>query len=158
MSPVANLKITLKTRAKIAIGKRTTIPPINTVWTNDQLSGPVRIYYPSGKLKAEVNFKDGLMHDDPYKERYETGELYTKSTVILGKREGPFEEYYKGGAVKREGVYKNGLEEGVFKNYSELGYVRFDDFYEDGVLLHRRKYDNKGKVVGEKFFYPQRSK
>ena len=123
------------------------------IWKDDYLTGPARIYYPSGKLKAQVNYMGGLMHDDPYKELYESGELLSKSTMIFGKREGPFEEYYKSGKLKREGSFKDGLEEGVFKNYSEAGYVESDDFYEKGALLHHKKYDKRGKIVAEKFFY-----
>ena len=120
---------------------------------NDKLNGPVTIYHRNGNLKARVNYKNGLMHENPYRELYDTGELHLEGAIIVGKQEGLFKEYFKNGAIKRQGIYKNDLPDGVFTNFSELGYKRSEDFYDKGRLLNHKEFDPSGKIKSEKFYY-----
>jgi ribosomal protein L40E len=63
------------------------------------LNGPSRKYYRNGRLKSEVDYKDG-------------------------KREGAARLYYESGQLKAEGTYQNGQLTGPVREYDEKGNLK----------------------------------
>ena len=67
-------------------------------------------YYPSGKLKSEVNVVDGKV-EGLAKMYYENGNLKAEENYINGKYEGISKTYYESGQLKQEGNHKNDMQE-----------------------------------------------
>lgn len=120
----------------------------------DSYSGLFKDYYPDGKLKVEVNLKDGKW-EGIGKRYYANGKLRTEGNYVNGNREGIHNTYhengnvwvekkYKNGEVKirkvyyedgtLEGVgnYKNGKEEGLQKEYFRNGKMKYEANYKNG--------------------------
>ncbi|MBF1205055.1 MAG: hypothetical protein HXM13_03365, partial [Fusobacterium periodonticum] len=53
-------------------------------YKNDKLEGISKIYYPSGKLQVEVNFKDNEA-DGIFREYDETGKIINQETYKNGQ-------------------------------------------------------------------------
>ena len=81
--------------------------------------GTSKAYYESGKLKAEVIFKDDKL-SGKFKKYNERGKLLEEGNWEEGKREGIQKVYYESGKVAREGNFK---EDKILSEtcYDELG-------------------------------------
>jgi antitoxin component YwqK of YwqJK toxin-antitoxin module len=137
---------------------------------NDSKEGLTLYYFFDGKLKREVNFKNGL-EDGPAKEFDRDGRIITlityKSGFIVerelinrydnnGRKHGPWKYFYADGKVHREGTYKHGQENGYFKEYDKDGNLVTTEKFADGVKLEdvaelvkldlRKDYYPDGKV------------
>jgi antitoxin component YwqK of YwqJK toxin-antitoxin module len=85
------------------------------------LAEVIKFHYPSGKLMAELNFKNG-------------------------KRDGISKAYYESGKLKGELNYKNGEQEGISREYYENGKIRYIDTFKDGQKIERKACDLRGKL------------
>jgi antitoxin component YwqK of YwqJK toxin-antitoxin module len=83
------------------------------------------VYFESGDLRGEVNYKNG-------------------------KKEGPSKSYYKNGKLSSEQTYRDGKEEGLYREYYENGGLRFIDTYENGQKINRKTYNKLGKLEFDK--------
>lgn len=62
-------------------------PKIEQMYADSKLQGPRKTYYPSGKLRQETEFKDGVI-DGNFAEYDETGRKVTEATFVDGKLNG----------------------------------------------------------------------
>ena len=65
-------------------------------------------YWENGKIKLEVNYKDGKVGDGKWVEYHESGKVKLERNYKDGKLEGKVVGYYENGQVKQEGNYKYG--------------------------------------------------
>ena len=129
-----------------------------TSYKKGKKDGTEILYYNSGDLQAEANYKAGLL-DGKYK-RYSN---YFHSTYEDLNRVGYIEEgNYKAGLLdgiykeyrdeklSTEANYKAGLLDGIYKSYYKSGQLREEKNYKAGLLDGIYKgYDINGKLVAE---------
>lgn len=119
-------------------------------YVNGAKNGPVKEYYPSGKLKEETAFKDNQYHG-AFKTYFEDGTLESEGTFANDQREGEMKVYYPNGKLKESVTFKESIENGPFKEYAENGTIKAEGTYldgkEEGELL---EYDEKGELATKK--------
>ncbi|MDR3665942.1 MAG: TonB family protein [Ignavibacteriaceae bacterium] len=101
-------------------------------------NGPVKSYYPDGKIQSEINYVNKI-REGSAKFYYENGNLRQEFSYINGKVEGLVKEYYESGKLKMTYNIENGKKEG-----------RVSIFKEDGTFLTDMPYAG-GKRVIENF-------
>ena len=82
-----------------------------SVWTLafigcERPDGMYRKYYPSGQLKSEIYYHNGV-GKGMGKTYYENGQLKTEGVYKNGKIEGPFKYYFENGRLQAQGIYKD---------------------------------------------------
>ena len=121
-------------------------------------------YYPSGKLKSTISFKDGVRHghQNIY---YETGELMYEGEWGNDQQEGVWKLYHETGELKRENIFDNhekvslkeyNMEGNLILEELELEYDKTNNtrysirktYFDSGVL----KMESKLKNIGSGYF------
>jgi antitoxin component YwqK of YwqJK toxin-antitoxin module len=69
--------------------------------------GISRSWWPDGKLKQEVTWKDGLKHGS-FNFWHENGQKWKEGTSKRDKRDGKWTYYNEDGSKKSEDIYKDG--------------------------------------------------
>ena len=113
-----------------------------------------REWYPNGKLRMEVPFKEGLRHG-MMKYFSKTGEPESFSTYRFGEPYGLRKRFHKGGGKLFEEVYiKNNRWHGVCKSYdTATGKVYSEKHCKDGEVFIDKTFDTKsGKPVSERTY------
>jgi uncharacterized protein len=143
---------------------------IEEMFSNDAKNGPTKYFYADGKIKREVNFRDGL-EEGMSKEfdtdgrvitiiNYKSGFITSREIINRydnsGRKHGPWKYFYDDGKLRMEGYYKHGLESGYFKEYDKNGNLLTAAKFADGVKLEdvaelvkldvRKDYYPDGKV------------
>jgi antitoxin component YwqK of YwqJK toxin-antitoxin module len=81
-------------------------------------------YYPSGKLKREIPYVNGIIPDGgASKTYYESGALMSITEYNHGKPNGKDFRYYENGQLADEGYYKDGKKTGIRRLYREDGTI-----------------------------------
>ena len=88
-------------------------------------------YYPSGKKKAEIPYKNGKIKG-LMTGWYESGRKLFEAPYKDGKREGVTVSFYENGKKECETLFKNDKEEGVAIEYYENGRKHFETPYKHG--------------------------
>jgi antitoxin component YwqK of YwqJK toxin-antitoxin module len=73
-------------------------------YVNNRREGIWKQYYPSGKIRAILNYKKGWEHGNQ-KIYAETGELISEFTYRYGRKQGNYTLYYNNGMIKEKGNY-----------------------------------------------------
>ncbi|HPI04024.1 MAG TPA: hypothetical protein PLB12_01610 [Candidatus Goldiibacteriota bacterium] len=98
-----------------------------------------KVYYPSGKLLAEMPMVKGLKHGKIIW-YYESGDIKTTQEVKRGAADGRIIFYYEGNIKEHEGVIKNGKRIGEFKYYDRQGKLIKSEFYSNGSVVKEKTY------------------
>lgn len=129
------------------------------VYQNALLHGTRKVYYPSGVLKSEENFRYGKLtgnrktyyrNGNPETdEHYLDGKLTGKRTLYFpegglwyrenykaGRLDGDRTAYFMGGTVRQEEFYADGMREGLRKVYAASGELLTSEEYHWGALVH----------------------
>lgn len=138
--------------------------------------GVALVYYPTGELQREIDYKDGKVNGW-MKDYYKNGKLKVKSelqndefngasflyyldgtikeenTYVKGKLEGKAKLYYQTNTLKYEVDYKNGLFEGKIKEYYPDGKVKFEGEYLAGKRTGPSVYYYKNGSIEAKYTY-----
>ena len=103
-------------KVKIEIKNYTQNPPLYTNTTLDikTLNGTVESFYPSGKLSAISNLKNGTLNGE------------TKA-------------YYENGKLRFKGNYKDNKFDGIITSYSENGEIDHQSEFKEDVLIREIK-------------------
>ncbi|MFT4801180.1 MAG: antitoxin component YwqK of YwqJK toxin-antitoxin module [Flavobacteriaceae bacterium] len=105
-------------------------------------------YYPTGELKKEIPYVNGLRSGKGYEYSesqriililtYEKDYLKRVDKINrldkIDRRQGVWKEFYDNKTVKWEGVYVDGEKYGLFKSFDEDGAVTSVENYKNGVL------------------------
>lgn len=113
-----------------------------------QLQGISKAYYESGALLAEVHYKDGKQHG-PFTAYYESGAKKAEATYQDGKEEGIVRGFYEDGTLMRESTFTAGVLNGSAKQYYPSGALHIEDTVRNGTVVHRKTYDESGKLLAE---------
>jgi antitoxin component YwqK of YwqJK toxin-antitoxin module len=119
-------------------------------------------FYPNGRLKKEVAYKDDMLHG--YTKEYdESGKLLNAYLYINGELQKDAEEvmildvkkeYYNNGKVKREGTYNLlGKKQGTFKEYDTSGTIIGTEIYKNDLLIAKGLIDELGYKQGDWEYY-----
>ena len=103
-----------------------------------QPDGLKKVYYTSGALESEENYKDGKK-DGITKWYYESGVLQAEANFIAGKQDGITKWYYETGVLQAEGNFKAGKPDGIAKGYYETGKLKAEQYYKDGQPVKKEK-------------------
>ena len=93
----------------------------------------VRLYYPSGELKALTTFLNESKHG-LQKFYFENGNLMFQGRFYLDKEDGEHLYYDIDGRIAERKIFDKGLEDGVW------------EYFENGVLVEKLFY-SKGKYI-----------
>lgn len=130
------------------------------------LHGTRSVYYPSGVLKAEENFRHGKLRGERVtyypngnlesKENYLDGKLTGERTLYFpegglwyrenykaGRLDGDRTAHFANGTVRLEEFYIDGLREGVRKVYAQTGELLTSEEYHWGALVHNTERNSK---------------
>jgi uncharacterized protein len=143
---------------------------VEETFKDDQKEGLTTYYYPDGRIKKQVNFRNGL--EEGLAKEFDTdGRIITlinyKSGFITerelinrydnnGRKHGTWKFFYADGKIMMEGSYKHGKENGYFKEYDKDGNLISTEKFADGTKLEnvaelvkldlRKDYYPDGKV------------
>jgi len=119
------------------------------LYLDDRREGQAFYYYPSGKVRQIINYRNGKKQDYS-KEFDETGTVITiykyhndyvteiervNRMNANGEKDGVWKTFYPDGTLKEEEYYKNGVLDGAVKLYSEKGNPIGGRTYRDGKII-----------------------
>lgn len=91
-------------------------------------------YYPSGKVKSEVFYKNGKKNGSG-KWYFESGQLKYEGNWKNGKQDGVEMAYFASGQLRQEAYLRDGRAQGIYKEYSQTGELLVHMKYENGELI-----------------------
>lgn len=117
--------------------------------TSAPLNGKLRQYYPSGIIKTEAEYKNGL-RNGVLSRFYEDGLQQVYEVYENGILNGGASTYYNSGNIKTEIHYKNNTLNGNYKEYYEDGAIKLEGNYTFGQKHGKeRSYSPSGKIINE---------
>ena len=93
--------------------------------------GDWKLYFPSGELRAEGAYVDGLK-EGPWIFYHPEGKVAQKGAYRNDLPQGDWRWYFKSGETHREEGFRKGREDGMFIEYDENGTVIHQGEYVDG--------------------------
>ncbi len=118
-----------------------------------QYEGSWKLYYPTGELKAEGEYKAGNK-DGKWKYYFISGEIEQRGNFKNNLASGEWTWYFKTGETKRLEYYRKGREDGESIEYDEAGRVINHGNYIDGLrtgnwFLTIGDYEEKGEFIDD---------
>ncbi len=115
-------------------------------------TGIWRVYYPDGKLKSVVNYKDGNVDGEAFFYYDKSPETKMAETTFDDDLlNGVYTEYWQNGAIKAELNYEDGKLYGKAKYYYPNGKIKIEGKYKKGEKKGKWLfYDQKGNVIDKK--------
>lgn len=144
------------------------IPPFTRYvpYKDGKPEGRSRSHYPSGALREEETYVNGL-REDVVVWYYESGSVEAVMPYEHDERHGLERFYYPDGALKSETRYFNGKQYGVAKGYHNNGVLKYEapyvagrytgiykSYHENGALESEVAFLDGNKVGLEKMYYP----
>lgn len=117
----------------------------------NQSQGKKNVFSYIMKIKKEMNFKNSKL-DRIAIEYFIDGRLKSIENYKNDNLHGTAKVYYLNGLVKSEENYSSGKKDGISKNYYENGAIMSEDTYAKGVLVSKKIYDIKGKILLERHY------
>jgi antitoxin component YwqK of YwqJK toxin-antitoxin module len=121
---------------------------------SEKLNGMSKLYYESGKLMANLNFKNNLLEGE-CTFYYEDANSTKKLTADYknGLINGTCREFYENGAQKSVIKFEKGKPEGDARYFYPTGSIKMEGEFKDSLKTGRWKfYDEKGKLQSKKRF------
>jgi len=107
------------------------------------LDGVQRAFYPDGKLKYEIGYRNGRK-DGMEKIFYSDGKLRSETSYRDGRKDGMEKIFYSDGKLRSETSYRNGRKDGMEKIFYSDGRLRSEIIYRNGrierVLYKEARY------------------
>lgn len=138
---------------------------INRIDNNGLKQGEWKEFYPNGRKKSEISYRDNLMHGY-YKEYDLSGKLiltmlYENGAIVKSKVDDEADieisnKYDQDGKLIYSGPFRNKIPVGVHREFNKEGKVINAFLYNDnGLLMSEGIVDESGKYNGKwKDFYP----
>ncbi|MEM7162610.1 MAG: hypothetical protein AAF487_09260 [Bacteroidota bacterium] len=89
---------------------------------NGSFEGEWKLYYPTGELRAEGEYKDGKKVKQ-WKFYHKNGSIEQKGKYVKGKPHGEWRWFYESGDLHREELYRKGKEDGLSVEYDINGEI-----------------------------------
>lgn len=114
--------------------------------------GPWKIYYPTGELKEEGEYVNGVKEGE-WRYYYKNGSLEQKGKYVKSKIHGTWVWFYENNKKHREESYRFGKEEGITTEYDSVGNIITKGEYLAGLKDGEWYYDlgdhiEKGRYSG----------
>ena len=106
---------------------------------NGSFEGEWKLYYSTGEIRAEGEYKDGKKIKQ-WRFYHRDGSIEQKGKYVKGKPHGEWKWYYSNGAIHREELYRKGKEDGLSIEYGI-----------DGEIITKGEYIS-GYKEGEWFY------
>ncbi len=104
-------------------------------------------YYPDGKLKYKVEYKDGKANGR-VRQYYTDGKLYMEAVFKDGRRNGKCTYFFKNGSAYSVSNYVNGNKEGIESKYWENGkLLSVNTYKKDKVQPGLKEYKQDGTLI-----------
>lgn len=102
--------------------------------------GNWKVYYPTGELKVEGAYKEGVRVGD-WTFYHKNGKTEQKGKYLRGKPHGEWKWYYDDGSLLREESYRKGIEDGFTMEYDRTGEIitkgEYIDGYKEGEWFYK---------------------
>lgn len=118
--------------AKIQISRENNLHSV-VHFREGKMHGPIRVFFPSGIVRAEGEFVDGV-EQGAFVQYYEDGSKFEETPYILGKREGESVQFHQSGRKARTTQWKGGKREGKEVTWFENGVIASVSNYVDDKL------------------------
>ncbi len=119
------------------------------LYLDDKKEGPSYYYYPSGKVRQIINYKNGKKQGTgkefdekgtvitlyEYHNDYMTSREFINRVNEKGQKAGTWKTFYTDGKLKEEDNYKNGVLDGTTKMYSDKGNLINERAYREGKII-----------------------
>jgi antitoxin component YwqK of YwqJK toxin-antitoxin module len=124
------------------------------LFVNDRREGTSYYYYPNGKLKQIINYRNNKKHGESkeynnegvliaiyqYLNDYIT-EKQNINRTISGVPDGIWQEYNENGTIKSEKVYRGGVLDGYAKEFDQSGKLVSSVHYDEGKIIQDKNAD-----------------
>lgn len=115
-----------------------------------KIHGNIKLWYASGKIKQDANFKNGIKHGY-VKEYFENGKIKLDFNFVNGVEDGNYKEFYENGEKNIVGNFKNGKEHGLREQFYSSGNIETRNNFKNGIMEGVQIYlDEDGEVIEEK--------
>ena len=121
--PLLFLRYQVSSRTNVTLGFQG-FEGFEYTYKDDKRNGLIKEYYQNGQLKGEGSFKDD-------------------------KRNGLIKGYHENGIIGAEVNFKDDKQDGIERAYYPNGEIQYIHTYKNGKLIHRKDYDEKGKLINE---------
>ena len=113
-----------------------------THYKDDILHGVSKLFYDTGELESQKEWKNGKIIDGPFIKYHPNGKIRQESNYSNGELNGFSRWFYENGTIKYVGVYKDGKLDGMYKRYSPHyeGQLLEEGIYKDGVIIDSKEY------------------
>ncbi|MDR1171890.1 MAG: toxin-antitoxin system YwqK family antitoxin [Bacteroidales bacterium] len=119
------------------------------LFLDDRREGPSYYYYPSGKLRQVISYKNGRKQGASkefdengtvitlyeYHNDYMISREFVNRVNDRGEKNGTWKTFYTDGKLKDEEIYKNGVLDGTSKMYSGQGNLINERSYREGRII-----------------------
>jgi len=119
------------------------------LYLDDKREGPAYYYYPSGKIREIINYKNGKKQGSgrefdengtvitlyEYHNDYMISREFVNRVNTQGEKNGTWLTFHPNGEKKEEEYYKNGVLDGTTAMYSEKGNLINERSYRDGNII-----------------------
>lgn len=125
---------------------------------NNEREGATVIYYLNGKVEINKNYQEGSLNGK-FKEYHLNGNLYQEGNYLDDKLNGVWKTYYDDNVLASVSEYEKGKRVGEYKKYDRDGKLHFEYIYKRGNIIAYKNYDKKGEIIkearkkGGEFFY-----
>lgn len=99
--------------------------------TGAPFNGELRLYYPDGKLRAQIEYADGWL-DGKYLTYYNSGELKRNNVFRSGRQNGVQTTYFDNGNASGKTEYCDGVRCGFSRRFYRSGQIKTETFYKSG--------------------------
>lgn len=118
-----------------------------STYVNCKRNGMTYWYTDKGKIKSQVNFKEG-QENGLYTSYYDNGEKKLVVNYVNGQKDGIQKIYFDNGVLGAQVNYNMGKREGVLTEWDIDGFKYSEVFYKNNYMVGLKKYyDHKGNVV-----------
>jgi antitoxin component YwqK of YwqJK toxin-antitoxin module len=108
-----------------------------------KLDGPLKKYYPNGKVKEEQTYKQDLQ-EGHYISYFSNGTIEKEGWLADGKMQGYWLENYPDGTKKEYNYYINGQQTGFQQNFGVKGKLESEEFFADKLREKVTYFDSLG--------------
>jgi len=109
-------------------------------------------YYPNGKIKKELRYKNDLL--DGFSTEYDSiGNIVRNGNYVLDKKVGLWQSYYENGDTCSKYYYKNDKQEGWAIDFNRNRFIHAQGNFINGKEEGKWSfYDSLGKEIGYMFY------
>jgi hypothetical protein len=119
---------------------------------NGNLNGVEINYFPDGRLKSKITWKNNLK-DGPFEVYHEEGYLHSTGEYVKDLKEGLYKIYYPNGKIKVVFLAEHDFKNGLSTTYYESGKIKRLAYFKNDSSLCALEYDSLGRFIDGQVAY-----